>query len=147
MDLKFPNRLDDLPENCWMIFPSESRGCQYCAVATLGPASKEVMLDTGPGLNANAEEVVLGVINSCEKGGMILGGADHPVVGLQTWDNQEECRRVAGGVTVPLMGAVVLHLTFSGKRTRGNEHHPIDVHDPSCDEDRLGTDSSRRDVG
>ena len=56
----------------------------------------------------------------CESHGMGMGNPNHPIIQLETWEHSEECRGVAGGVTVPLIGAVSLMMTFvdqtSGKR-------------------------------
>ena len=39
-----------------------------------------------------------------------MGHKDHPVYALEKWRRREELRGVAGGKTVPLIGAVVLTL-------------------------------------
>merc|ERR1711972_4088 len=92
--------------------------------AQLGPIDWEAILDSGAGLNTIPEEAVLNVINSCEAAGMNLGDEGHPVVELQTWEKAEECRGVAGGVTVPLIGAVVIMLTFIDKNTSEKQTTP-----------------------
>ena len=109
---KVLDRLHNLPARCWKITPNESRGCQYYARAIIGPVIREVMFDSGAGLNTIPEEAVLEVINVCEASGMGLGDPNHPIIQLETWEHREECRGVAGGVTVPLIGAVSLMMTF-----------------------------------
>ena len=111
------NRLHELPEKCWKITPNESRGCQYYTKVIIGPIVREVMFDSGAGLNTIPEEAVLEVINMCEASGMGLGNPHHPIMQLETWEHPEECRGVAGGVTVPLIGAVSLMLTFADRIT------------------------------
>ena len=78
------------------------------------------MLDSGAGLNTIPEEAVLEIINVREASGLGMGNPSHPIVQLETWTHREECRGVAGGVTVPLIGAVSLMMTFvdqiNGKR-------------------------------
>ena len=100
--------------------PNESRGCQYYTKAIIGPIAWEVMFDSGASLNTIPEEAVLEVINVCESYGMKMSDPNHPIIHLETWEHGEECRGVAGGVTVPLIGAVSLMKTFvdqtSGKR-------------------------------
>ena len=83
----------------------------------MGPVVREVMFDSGAGLNTIPEEAVLEVINVCEASGMGLGDPNHPIIQLETWERPEECRGVAGGVTVPLIGAVSLMLTFVDRIT------------------------------
>ena len=75
------------------------------------------MLDSGAGLNTIPEEVVLDVINSCEQAGVNMSDERHPIVELQRWPNEEKCSGVAGGATVPMVGAVILVLTFVDRNT------------------------------
>ena len=85
---------------------------------------REVMFDSGAGLNTIPEEAVLEVINACEAHGLGLGSPKHPIIQLETWQHQEECRGVAGGVTVPLIGAVSLMMTFFDKVSGRRETVP-----------------------
>ena len=51
----------------------------------MGPIVREVVFDSGAGLNTIPEEAVLEVINVCEADGMGLGDPNHPVIQLETW--------------------------------------------------------------
>ena len=96
------------------------------------------MFDSGAGLNTIPEEAVLEVINLCEAAGMGMGNPNHPIPQLETWQHSEECRGVAGGVTLPLIGAVSLLLTFVDKVSGKRETAPPKFN-TGCESDRLGT--------
>ena len=76
------------------------------------------MFDSGAGLNTILEETVLEILNVYEAGGIKLSDQRHPILELETWAHREECRGVAGGLSVPLIGAVVILMTFQDK-TKG----------------------------
>ena len=105
-------RLQDLPEKCWTRTKNESRGCQYCTKVRFGPIALDVMLDSGAGLNTIPEDSLVSMINACEQAGIKMSDERHPVVELQSWAKHEQRKGVAGGVTVPLIGGVILGLTF-----------------------------------
>ena len=109
---KVLRRLLDLPTRCWTERKNESRGCQYCAKIRFGPIVLDVMFDSGAGLNTIPEEALLSIINACEAAGIRMSDPRHPVIELQSWANQETCKGVAGGIAVPLIGAVILAMTF-----------------------------------
>ena len=89
---KVLNRLHDLPDACWTVTPNESRGCQFYTRALIGPVIREVMLDSGAGVNTIPEEAVLEIINVCEAAGIRMDDEAHPIMQLETWRHGEECR-------------------------------------------------------
>ena len=105
-------RLKDLPTKCWTEARNESRGCQWYTKARFGPVTLEVMLDSGAGLNTIPEDTLVDIINANEQAGIKMSDERHPVVELQSWSEPEYCKGVAGGVSVPLIGGVILCLTF-----------------------------------
>ena len=48
----------------------------------------------------------------------------HKVIQLETWEHREECRGVAGGITVPLIGAVSLMMTFVDQTSKRRKTVP-----------------------
>ena len=76
-----------------------------------------MMFDSGAGLNTIPEEALVAIINACEAAGIRMSDPRHPVVELQSWAMQETCKGVAGGVAVPLIGAVILAMTFIDRNT------------------------------
>ena len=128
---KVLNRLKDLPRKCWTAAKNESRGCQYCTKVRFGPITMEVMLDSGAGLNTIPEEALIDIINGCEKAGIKMSDESHPVVELQSWERPEECKGVAGGVAVPLIGGVILALTFVDRNSGRAQAVLREVQNPS----------------
>ena len=109
---KVLKKLSDLPRRCWTEKENESRGCQYCARIRFGPVVLDVMFDSGAGLNTIPEAALLSIINACEVAGIRMSDDRHPVIELESWANEESCKGVASGASVPLIGAVILAMTL-----------------------------------
>ena len=117
---KVLRKLLDLPQKCWTKKKNESRGCQYCAKIRFGAIVLDVMFDSGAGLNTIPEEALLSIINGCEAAGIRMSDPRHPVIELQSWENTESCKGGAGGAPVPLIGGVILALTFMDRSALGS---------------------------
>ena len=70
------------------------------------------MIDGGSALNSTMEELVIQLINENVEAGIKLGDKRHPIVQLERFPHGEAIRGVAGGVSVPLTGAVVVNVTM-----------------------------------
>ena len=114
---KVLKKLSDLPSKCWTEKANESRGHQYCARIRFGPVVLDVMFDSGAGLNTIPEAALLSIINACEAAGIRMSDVRHPVIELESWAEQETCKGVASGVSVPLVGAVVLAMMLVDRNT------------------------------
>ena len=68
------------------------------------------MLDGGAAVNTVPEDTIVAILNEQKALDISLNDKRHPIKQLERWKNKEELRGVAGGKTVPLIGAVVLEL-------------------------------------
>ena len=103
-------RLGELPVNCWKEVDNELQGTQYLTRFGIGKRTEVVMLDGGSGVNSITEDTVVAILNEQKAAGISLSDKQHPVKQLEHWKQREELRGVAGGKTVPLIGAVVLEM-------------------------------------
>src|SRR6056300_435479 len=58
----------------------------------------------------------LHLLNKCREAGIRMGDHRHPVKKLEKWPRSEALAGVAGGASVPLLGSVVLSITFKRNR-------------------------------
>ena len=105
-------RLNELPENIFEKVQNELAGTQFMTKVGIGSRTETIMLDGGSAVNTIPEDVVVSILNENRAAGTQLTDKRHPVKQLEKWRTAEELRGVAGGKTVPLLGAVVLELTL-----------------------------------
>ena len=71
------------------------------------------MLDGGSGVNSTTEELIVRILNEHSSAGIPLSDKRHPIKALEKWDHEEALRGVAGGASVPLLGAAVVAINLN----------------------------------
>jgi hypothetical protein len=106
--------LKDLPDRLFTITKSDRSGIQFFTAVSVGICEgEEVMLDGGSGVNSVTEEIIVRIINDHRAAGIKLSDKRHPILALERWEEDEALRGVAGGKTVPLIGAVVVRMNMT----------------------------------
>ena len=105
-------KLEDLPSKCFKIVPRDISGFQFHTRWRMGLSTHDIMLDGGSSVNSTTEELVLQLLNENAAAGIRLDDKRHPIKALERWNHQESIRGVAGGVTVELLGSVVINVTL-----------------------------------
>ena len=75
------------------------------------------MLDGGSMVNTITESHLVHILNTQRSMGVALDDKRHPVKQMENWPDEEAVRGVAGGKTVPLLGAVILEITMAERGT------------------------------
>ena len=104
--------LADLPAKCWTEAPPDKQGLQYMVQGEIGGLTFNVMADGGSGVNSIPELALVHILNHQKEKGIKLDDPKHPVVQLERWKDKQELSGIAGGATVPRLGAVVLRMGF-----------------------------------
>ena len=71
--------LRDLPKNWWVVVPNHAPGYQFITELMIATHMCVTLLDTGAAFNAIAAEVLLRLIQWCEKHGIEPGKKDYPI--------------------------------------------------------------------
>lgn len=101
-------RLDQLLDECFKTVPRDGSGTQHYTEWKVGLPTRSFVLDGGSGVNSTTEEVGLKILNENEAAGIHLSDKRHPSKQLERWDHSESFRGVFGGVSVPMLGSVVV---------------------------------------
>ena len=100
--------LEELPKGIWTAVPNNQEGTQFFTRVKVGEEYMRCMLDGGSQVNSITEEQVCAIMNDQKAREIKLDDPKHPIIQLEKRPQKECVRGVAGGKTVPLLGAVVM---------------------------------------